>query len=102
MQRDEEHQERLMEAGLLAGVELSPEAIDEAFLAAQKAKADAEATRAFVLEHVQKLRGKTMPLEIYSVQNLPSHSCLIVNDHFLLSYVEAEEMIKALGADHVD
>ncbi len=84
----------------IVGGEIQQEAIDEAHAAAIKAKADADQTRAFVLEHVQKLRGQTMPVEIYSIQNLPSHSCVIVNDSLLLSYVEAEQMIKTLGADH--
>ncbi len=85
----------------IVGGEIQQEAIDEAHLAAIKAKADAEATRDFVLAHVQELRGKTMPMEIYSVQNLPGHSCLIVNDHFLFSYREAEELIKQIG-EHSD
>ncbi len=84
----------------IIGGEIQQDAVDEAYLAAVKAKADADETRAYVLEHVQKLRGKTMPVEINSIQNLPSHSCVIVNDSLLLSYVEAEMMIRELGADH--
>lgn len=80
----------------LFGGTIDPEAANEAHLAAIKAKADAEATRDYVLANVEKLRGKTMPMEIYSVQNLVSHSCLIVNDHFLFSYREAEELLKSL------
>lgn len=70
------------------------DAVDEAHLAAIAAKKAADETRAFVLEHQEKLRGRVMPVEIYSVQNLPTHSCLIVNDYLLLSYVEAEQLIK--------
>ncbi len=84
----------------IIGGELVQEAIDEAHLAAIRAKEAADQTRAFVLQHVQKLRGQTLPVEIYSVQNLPSHSCVIVNDSILLSYVEAEEMIRKLGVDN--
>lgn len=82
----------------IVGGEISAEAMDEAKIAAEKAKADAEATREYVLEHVAALRGKIIPVEISSVQNLPGHSCLIVNDHLLLSYREAEDLIKTLGA----
>ena len=81
----------------IVGGEIQQDAVDEAFLAAIKAKADADETRAFVLEHVQKLRGQAMPVEIYSIQNLLSHSCVIVNDSLLLSYVEAEQMIRKIG-----
>lgn len=81
----------------IVGGEFDVQAMEEARLAAIKAKIDAEHTRDFVLEHVSELRGKTMPVEIYSVQNLPNHSCLIVNDHLLLSYVEAEQLMKQVG-----
>ncbi len=81
--------------------QLSPEAIIELELAAAKAKAEAEATKAYVLEHFRELIGKTMPLEILGVQNLPSHSCLIVNDTLLLSYVEAEQLLNPPKEDDV-
>ncbi len=72
---------------------LTPEAIQELELSSALAKVKAAETMAYVLEHFRKLIGKTMPLEILSVQNLPSHSCLIVNDVVLLSYREAEQML---------
>jgi len=80
----------------IVGGEISIEAMDEARIAAEKAKRDAEATRAFVLEHFEELRGTQLAVEMTSVANLPSYSCLIVNDHLLLSYVEAEQLIKQL------
>ncbi len=80
----------------IIGGELVQEAIDEAHLAAIRAKEAADQTRAFVLKHVQKLRGQTMPVEIYSVSNQTHYNCVIVNDSLLLSYVEAEEMITRL------
>ncbi len=73
------------------------DAVDEAHRAAIAAKEAADKTRSFVLAHVEGLRGKIMPVEILSVANCPSHSCLIVNDHLLLSYVEAEQLINQLS-----
>lgn len=78
--------------------EIQQDAVDEAHRAAIAAKEAAEKTRAFVLEHQEKLRGRIMPVEISSVANLPHHSCLIVNDHLLLSYVEAEQLIRQVLA----
>lgn len=77
--------------------EIQQDAVDEAHAAAIAAKEAADKTRAFVLDHVDRLHGKIMPVEILSVANLPGHSCLIVNDHLLLSYVEAEQLINQLS-----
>jgi hypothetical protein len=77
--------------------EIQQDAVDEAHEAAVLAKLRAEKTREFVLERVEQLRGKIMPVEILSVQNLPGHACLIVNDHLLLSYDEAEQLINQMA-----
>ncbi len=81
--------------------ELTQEAIVELELDAAKAKAAATATMAYVLEHFRELIGKTMPLEILGVQNLPDHRCLIVNDLILLSYREAEDLLNPAAEDDV-
>ena len=77
--------------------ELDPVAMAETLEATRLAKIQADATRDFVLAHYQKLRGQVMPMEIMGIQNLPNHSCLIVNDLLLLSYVEAEQLIHKLS-----
>lgn len=81
----------------ILGGEMSSEAMQEARIAALEAKRKADETRDFVLAKFQHLMGYKYLLEIYSIANLPNHNCLIMNDHFLLSYVEAEEILKSLG-----
>lgn len=49
--------------------------------------------RAFALKHMSYLKGKSVPIEVTSIQSLPSHNCLIINDLLLLSYTEAVEFI---------
>lgn len=72
------------------------EALEEQAAAQLVAKQKADETRAFVLGRFQHLLGFKYPLEIYSISNLEHHNCLIINDHFLLSYVEAEEILRGL------
>jgi hypothetical protein len=80
----------------LFGGEFDQAAMLEAAAAAEKAKAEADATRDYVLENFRRLMNREIPVEILSVQNLPSHNCLIVNDLLLLSYREAEAILRSL------
>lgn len=54
---------------------------------------DFKRTRAYVLKHMGYLRGKTVPIEVGSIQSLPSHECIIINDLLLMSFQEVLEMI---------
>lgn len=75
---------------------LNPDAMEEARAAAVEAKRQADETRDYVLERFRQLIGCTIPVEILTIQNLPGHSCLILNDLLLFSYVEAKELIEQL------
>jgi hypothetical protein len=77
-------------------------AIAEEEAKARAAKEAADATRDYVLAKFQHLSGYKYPLEIYSIANVPSHNCLIMNDHFLLSYVEAEQILREILSDRTD
>lgn len=78
-------------------MEIPAQIVDEAKEEAQAAKMRAEETRAYVLPRFGRLRGLEIPVEITSIQNLPGHSCLIVNDLLLLSYVEAEQILRGIA-----
>jgi len=78
----------------LFGAEFDQGAIDATHAEAVEARRQADATRDFVTEHFRELRGVLIPIETLEIQNLPHHNCLIVNDHLLLSYREAEPLIK--------
>lgn len=75
---------------------LAEDAVFEQVAAAERAKEEADAVRAFVLPRAHELKGHTIPVEILSVQVLPSHNCLIVNDLLLLSFVEAKALLEQL------
>lgn len=75
---------------------LAEDAVFEQVTAAEKAKAEAEAVRALVMSRFKELMGHLLPIEITSIQNMPSHNCLVVNDLVLLSYVEAKELLEQL------
>lgn len=84
---------------VINSTELEDDAIQETHEAAVKAKQEADETRAYVLERFRKLLGCDLPVEITSVQNLPGHNCLIVNDLLLLSYVEAKALLEQINDD---
>jgi hypothetical protein len=44
------------------------------------------------------LRGANMVIEAQSVSHLPSHNCLLVNDLFLLSYRDAQNILNRSNA----
>lgn len=75
---------------------LAEDAVFEQVGAAERAKAEAEAVRAFVVPRFRELMGHDIPVEILGIQVLPSHNCLIVNDHLLLSFVEAKALLEQL------
>ncbi len=52
--------------------------------------------RAFVLKNMSFLRGKKVAIEVGSIQFLPSHECIIINDLLLVSFTEAKELIVEL------
>ena len=51
--------------------------------------------REFALKNMHLLRGKKVPIEVDSIQSLPSHNCIIINDLLLMSFVEVEDLIVA-------
>ncbi len=66
-------------------------------------------TKRYVLENMGYLMNRVIPMEVMSIQSLPTHDCVIVNDLLLYSYTELEEIIKAakeankkLGLDEIN
>lgn len=57
---------------------------------------DFRAMRQYVIEHLPYLQGKTVPVEITSIQLLETHECLILNNLILVPFGEAREMIATL------
>lgn len=76
--------------------QMNPDAMEEAKRVAAEQKRIADETRDYVLPRHRQLIGCTIPVEILSIQNIPGHSCLIINDLLLFSYVEAKELLEQL------
>lgn len=53
-------------------------------------------TKEYAIKNMEKLRGTLVPIEVGSIQNLPNHNCIIINDLLLVSYTEVKEMIMDL------
>lgn len=51
-------------------------------------------TKQYVLQHMGYLMNRVIPMEVTSIQSLPTHDCVIVNDLLLYSYTELEAIIK--------
>lgn len=73
---------------------------DEFKIARYKARLDRDfdefnATKRYVIENMEYLRGRVIPMEVYSIINCPSHECVIVNDLYIYPYTEMEELIKS-------
>lgn len=81
---------------IVNSTELADDAVQETHAAAVEAKRVADETKAFVLARYRELKGCDIPIEILSIQNLPHHNCLIINDLLLLSYVETKELLEQL------
>lgn len=88
--------------------------VDEAFRQTKQTKAEKvkailerdfdefKRIRAYVHKHMKYLEGKKVPIDVGSVQYLPSHDCVIINDLLLVSYTEAMEIIKKLKKEEKD
>ena len=53
-------------------------------------------TRDYVFKHMSFLRGKKVPIEVTSIQYLPSHECIIINDLLLMPFSEVIDLIEEL------
>lgn len=82
--------------------DLNQEALHDNLAESAELKRQADDRKAYVLEHFRRLRGVFVPIEIMGIQNLPHHNCLIINDLLLLSYAEAEQIIRGLNHDDDD
>lgn len=58
--------------------------------------------RDFVVKNMHKLKGKYVPLEVMAIQNITSHHCIIINDHFLFPYHEVADFIMELECQDED
>ena len=67
--------------------------------AAQEAKMqqdfnDFNNTKRYVIENLDYLKDRVIPMDVDQITNLPSHNCILVNDLLLYSYTDVEEIIK--------
>lgn len=52
--------------------------------------------RDYVFKNMSFLRGKKVPIEVSSIQYLPSHECIIINDLLLMPFSEVIDLIEEL------
>ncbi len=52
-------------------------------------------TKRYVIDNIEYLKGRVIPMEVYSIINCPTHECVIVNDLYIYPYTEMEELIKS-------
>lgn len=49
--------------------------------------------RKFVMENMHLMRGKTIPMEIDYVTYIDGTECIVLNDHYLITFDEAKDFI---------